>query len=105
MKTLYLLGYFLVKLLIALPICWWLVMSVYGVWICVDYSNSASDCVSTILLTPIIAALPAISDGEDRLEFRLAVLSVPIITVLTVLVWEFASPVMSRFFRWIHRNP
>jgi hypothetical protein len=96
MKTIYRLGYLLVKLLIALPVCWWIIMSGFGLWRCIDLLPPAGKCVALVALMPLLAALPSIGDNEDSLAFRLTVLSVPIIAVIAVLVWEFGLPLRKR---------
>ena len=96
MKTLYLLGYLLAKLLIALPVCWWVIMTGFGVWRCIDLLPTASECAAIIFLAPLIAALPSISDGEDSAAFRLTVLAVPIVAAIVVLAWEFGLPLRNR---------
>jgi hypothetical protein len=92
MKTLYLLGYLLVKFLIALPVCWWVIMSGFGLWRCIDLLSPVGECVTLVALMPLLAALPSIGDSEDSVAFRLTVLSVPITAVIIVLVWEFGQP-------------
>jgi hypothetical protein len=96
MKTLYLLGYLLVKLLIALPVCWWVIMSGFGLWRCIDLLEPAGECAALVALMPLLAALPSIGDSEDSWAFRLTVLSVPTIAAILVLVWEFGLPLRKR---------
>ena len=96
MKTLYLLGYLLAKLLIVLPVCWWVVMSGFGLWRCIDQSPAFKECMALVALMPLFAALPSIGYGENSFAFELCALSVPILAVIVVLVWEFGLPLQKR---------
>src|SRR5471030_131814 len=96
MKTIYLLGYLFVKFLVALPVCWWVIMSGFGLWRCIDLLLPVGRCVALVALVPFLAALPSIGDSEDSLAFRFTVLSVPIASAIIVFVWEFGLPLRKR---------
>ena len=104
MKMIYQLGYLLVKFLVVLPVCWWVIMSGFGLWRCIDLLLPVGRCLALVAFTPVLAALPSIGDSEDSLAFRLTAFSVPIASAIVVYVWEFGLPLRKRSQHLADRN-